>query len=200
MKLKNNLMKNLLFIIITIFVLSPSSLFSQEEATVLEKKVITENTNLKHSIGFAAGHTTGYGLSYRYVPKMFGAQFTFAPHQDEVMKKYSIGLTFIVKLLKTDKVSLFLYQGNHFQFKSEEGQVYSQTSGYYDGYGNYIYPTSNYRNTTIQTNKINNGIGIGTEIIASKHLGFNFMGGYAGYDGFKTINITGEVGIFFKLK
>ncbi len=47
---------------------------------------------------------------------------------------------------------------------------------------------------------INNGVGIGMELVAGKHIGFNFMGGYAGYDSFNTINLTGEIGIFFKLK
>lgn len=190
-------MKNLVFTLLTIFILSPLTILSQEDSVVTEKKAPIEKTSFKHGLGIAAGLTTGYGLSYRFIPKKFGAQIAFAPYKSEFESQYSIGLTFIYKIIESRRASLFIYQGNHLLLKSEEGQIYSQTSGYYDDFGNYIYPTSTITNTTVNTNKINNGIGIGMELKAGEHVGFNFMFGYAGYDAFNTINVTGEFGLFF---
>jgi len=190
-------MKKSVFTILTIFTLFPLTILSQEEPPASEKKDKTEKTNFKHSLGLAAGFTTGYGLSYRFIPKKIGAQIVFAPYKTEYESQYSIGLTFIYKIIESRRASLFIYQGNHLLLKSEDGQIYSQGSGYYDGFGNYIYPTTTVTNTTIKTNKINNGIGIGMELKAGEHVGFNFMVGYASYDAFKTINVTGEFGLFF---
>jgi len=145
-------MKNSVFIILTILMLSPLTILSQEESKSLEKKDQTEINNFKHSIGFAVGATTGYGLSYRFIPKKFGAQIAFAPYKSEFESEYSIGLTFIYKIIEARRASLFIYQGNHLLLKSEEGQM----SGYNDGSGNYIYPTSTMTSADIKTNKINN--------------------------------------------
>jgi len=187
-------MKNLVITTLTILMLSPLTSFSQNDTEVIEKKAPTEKNKFKHSLGLAAGFTTGYGLSYRFIPKKFGAQIAFAPYKGENESRYSIGLTFIYKIIESRRANLFIYQGNHLLLKSEE---YSQPiyTPNYNGYGNYGY--TSYETITRDDNKINNGIGIGMELKSGDHIGFNFMAGYAGYDSFKTINVTGEFGLFF---
>ncbi|MFB0923659.1 MAG: hypothetical protein QMB65_00010 [Vicingaceae bacterium] len=57
-------MKTFTRILLITIALYPLAIFSQENS----KKIA-----LKHSLGFAAGFTTGYGLSYRFTPNKFGA-------------------------------------------------------------------------------------------------------------------------------
>ena len=40
-----------------------------------------EPEETKHAIGIGVGFTTGYGLSYRYFPTIFGFQVNFAPYK-----------------------------------------------------------------------------------------------------------------------
>ena len=62
-------MKNLVLTLLTILVLNPLTSFSQNDSVVTEKKAPVEKTSFKHGLGIAAGLTTGYGLSYRFIPK-----------------------------------------------------------------------------------------------------------------------------------
>lgn len=139
----------------------------------------TTKKNFDHSLGAAAGFTTGYGLSYRFWPSTVGAQLAFAPISNYDRTEISAGLTFLFKLVKTDKANLFLYQGNHMY--------------YYKNKYNYYWNGENSGQTTF-----NNGIGLGIEFIIVKRVSFNLMGGYAAYDNFDRIGFTGETGLFFK--
>jgi hypothetical protein len=143
-------------------------------------------TKLKHAIGGGAGFTTGYGLSYRFMPGKFGGQLNFAPFQDKETSNYSAGLTLIYMLIESKISNLFLYQGNHF---------------YYRSYLNYIYnPNSPYQSTKVITTEqyFNNGLGFGIELIIAKRIGLNLMGGYAFYNDFEKLNLTGEIGLYYK--
>lgn len=141
--------------------------------------------------------TTGFGLSYRFVPNRFGAQIAFAPYKDESLTQISAGLTLIFNLIESRNANLFIYQGNHLLFRREQSESYYNTGGYYDNYG-YYYPNTTMKTTSTDTYKLNNGVGLGVELIAGKHIGFNIMTGYASYDSFNTINLTGEFALFFK--
>ena len=149
--------------------------------------VTKKDTSVKfrYGLGFGGGSTTGYGLSFKYFPSSYtgklGAQVNFAPYQSVSSKQYSFGLTFLYKLVENQKSSLYLYQGNSLLYR-------------YDNYKYYYYGS----NTTSESLKINNGIGIGIEIIILQRVGFNIMAGYGGYDSFKTITIAGEGGLYYK--
>jgi len=145
----------------------------------------TTDTYFRHAIGAGAGYITGYGLSYRYMPSKYGVQLNFAPYHDAELDRYSLGITFIYKLIKNKISSLYLYEGNHYYYNSQ--LVYTYDPSKTD-------PTVN----RVKTNYFNNGIGFGIEIIIVKRIGLNLMTGYAFYDNFNQVNITGETALYYK--
>ena len=148
----------------------PAILPGQEKSDTLSK------SKFSNSLGAAAGFTTGYGLSYRYWPKKFGVQVTFAPYANDYRSVTSFGVAFLLKAIETENVNFFVYQGNHLLFRKEKY--------YLDG----------------TTNSVDsyNGIGIGIEFIIIKRISFNLMTGFAGMENFDHITITGETGLYFK--
>ncbi len=143
----------------------------------------TENSqriNYKHGLGMAAGATTGWGLSYRYCPSRFSVQATFSPYKNEYSTSVSAGIAFLYNLVETKSTSFFLYEGNHFRY-------------------NHTAPDPNNSFITEGNNsQWNNGIGIGIEFLMFKRVSFNLMAGYASYDMFRMINVTGETGLYYK--
>ncbi|MDD2426408.1 MAG: hypothetical protein PHU00_10405 [Bacteroidales bacterium] len=129
-----------------------------------------------HSLGIAAGSTTGYGISYRYWPAKIGVQGTFAPYSDEWGSNYSAGVSLLYKIVQAEKVNFFLYQGNHYLYTKEK------------------YNDNDYE---IINNHFNSGIGFGVEFIILKRVSLNLMGGYAGFENFRRIGFTGETGLYF---
>lgn len=79
-----------------------------------------------HSLGFAAGTTTGVGPCYRYMPKQLGAQITCDITNMGITKgTYGIGLTFFQRLTKHELLNLFCYQSfltrsNSYSLDSQE--------------------------------------------------------------------------------
>jgi len=140
----------------------------------------------QHSLGFAAGFTTGYGLSYRYMPARFGVQVTFAPYHDGETDRFSTGLALFYTLVQGKTSNLFLYQGTHYYYHSS-----LQYARDFD-------PNFPNRMERITENYVNAGVGVGIEIIMAKRIGLNLMSGYAAYDNFNKLNITGEAGLYYK--
>lgn len=151
----------------------------------------TDSVKHKHAIGIGAGFTTAYGLSYRYTPSRFGVQVNFAPFKNDYVTSVSSGVTFLYTLIPGNVASLFLYQGNHYYYKRE--------TLYYEDATKSISATgkSNFSETSTDS-YVNNGVGFGIELRFAKQVGFNLMAGYASYVNFTQINITGEVGLYFK--
>jgi len=141
--------------------------------------------NFKHAIGAAAGFTTGYGLSYRFMPAKYGVQITFAPYHDSNLDRFSTGLTLLYTLVESKVTNLFLYQGTHHYYNSRIEERYDPDK---------TTPTS----VRVTESYVNVGLGVGIEIIIAKRVGFNLMAGYAAYDNFNKLNITGESGLFYK--
>lgn len=150
-----------------------------------------QEDNLKHSLGFSAGVSTGIGLSYRYFPNKFGVQITALPLLSSTDIFSSTGISLLVSAYRSPKVNVYGYLGNHFLYTKE---VYQDS--YYNEY-----------DEIADINKFYNiGLGGGVEFMAGKRIGFNFAAGYAlklywGYDPdnepWKTVfDATG--GIFFK--
>jgi hypothetical protein len=140
----------------------------------------SERINYKHGLGMAAGFTTGFGLSYRYCPSRFSVQATFAPIKTDYSVRVSAGIAFLYNLVETNRTSFYLYEGNHYQYHKEN----------YDPYG--------YNSPGVSNNHLSNGVGIGIEFIIYKRISFNLMAGYASYDFFDEINVTGETGLYYK--
>jgi hypothetical protein len=141
---------------------------------------------LKYGIGAGAGFATGYGLSFRYVPKKFGAQVNFAPFKNTDTERYSFGVTFLYTIIENRITSLFIYQANHYYYNSQMVYVYNETK-------------PDVALQELQTEQyVNNGVGFGIEIIMAKRIGLNLMTGYAFYKNFKQLNITGEAALHYK--
>jgi hypothetical protein len=140
----------------------------------------------KYGIGGGAGFATGYGLSFRYIPKKFGGQVNFAPYKDKETNRYSIGVTFIYMLIEGKISNFFLYQANHYYYNSQ--MIYT-----YDP----VIPDKQYMIRSTER-YFNNGLGFGMEIIMVKRVGLNLMAGYAFYDNFQQLNITAETALYYK--
>jgi hypothetical protein len=156
--------------------------------SILTGKAQTETKPVvnKHAVGVAAGVTTGYGLAYRYQATKFGTQVTFAPYKNSYESHISLGVTFLYKMASFEKAQLFLYQGNHFSSTRSSFGSYNSYSGAYQESGS-------------KTQFVNNGLGLDIEFLLNQHLGFHIMAGYAGYQNFKEIGMTGETALFIKL-
>jgi hypothetical protein len=147
--------------------------------TSAQENVVQNDNHFKHSLGVAGGFTTGYGLSYRYVPQKLGIQATTLLVKDDYQTNFNLGVTFLYKLIDADKTNFFLYQGNMLYYHKSEP----------DPYNYYIDDSSD--------NYFNNSIGIGIEFIILKRVSLNIMGGYAAYENFDRIGFTGETGLYF---
>lgn len=148
----------------------------------------TSKTIFKHAIGAGAGFITGYGLSYRYMPSKFGVQLNFAPYHDNETDRYSLGITFLYTIIKNNISSLFFYEGNHYYYNSVT--VYN--------YDPFIPNNPNPTKRRETTNYFNNGVGFGIELIIVKRISLNLMTGYAFYNNFTQVNITGETALYYK--
>lgn len=162
--------KIMLFLLLSICIItstSPTVANSYEEI-----KNENNNDSFNHSFGFGAGITTGYGLSYRFLKNRFGIQTNFAPYFSKNEYHLSTGLSFLYLLENTQRLNLYLYQGNHLLWESWSNWSHSFYSMY-------------------------NGLGVGIEIIIYDRASFNIMGGIAGIDSFNEISITAELGLYF---
>lgn len=146
---------------------------------------------MNHAVGIGAGFTTGLGLSYRYMPGSLGIQVNFAPFTNENVTMFSTGITFLYALIPGKKASLYLYQGNHFYY-------FRETQYFLDpAHMLYTDQKTGYRQLMLDR-YVNNGLGFGIELLFAGRIGFNLMAGYAAYENFTGINITGETGLYFK--
>ena len=91
-------MKKLL-LITSIFCLT-TGVFAQEDVTPQKPE------RFKHALGFGAGISTGYGLSYRYFGDKFGTQINFSPYKDETKVMMSSGVTFLFRIVELEKLIL----------------------------------------------------------------------------------------------
>lgn len=150
----------------------------------------------KFNLGVGAGFTTGYGLSFRYMPSDFGAQVNFGPYTDGNSTTISSGLTFLFNLVETQKSTLYLYQANHFYY-DEHAEYYYIGPGQHDPNNPPAQPVEPSEYTFVEQ-YFNNGLGFGLEVIIVERISLNFMAGYAAYRNFSQLNMTGETALYYK--
>ena len=153
-----------------------------------------KRTAIQHEIGFSGGFTIGSGMAYRFWIKNFGTQITFAPQWMEGHEKYFGGISFYLIAVKTPKYNFFIYQGNHYM----SSNVYIGAYGYNsDNDTKYYDPPQ-----TLKNRNLNNGFGIGYEIFRGpgkfNPFGLSMMVGWAAYQNFNQVNITGELALLYK--
>jgi hypothetical protein len=101
---KKNMMKKSL--IVLFLLLFSFSVFSQERDS-------TKRVN--QALGFSAGHSIGFGITYLYEPSQFGLMFVGGALDND----FNIGISPIYKVTNDDLIDLCLYSGN---------RIYSTTS------------------------------------------------------------------------
>lgn len=177
---------NTIFLSVFLFTFSFTAFSQIEERKPAAKAPFKHNKNSKHALGLAAGGTTGFGLSYLYMPDRLCFQVAFLPYKDQYSTFISTGLTFIYRLREGEKLNFLLYQGNHFISRTETNYTYNPTT------------STSVAGGKTTTSGFNNGVGLGFEFFLSENVAFNLMGGYAGYNNFERITITGEGALFYK--
>lgn len=169
-------------VLMAIINLNAQDLFKADPYSRSRRTRNDQEYNYTHNLGFAAGFTTGYGLSYRFWPKKLGVQITFAPFNNDEISQYSAGLTLFWRLAETNCADLFIYESTHFFYRQE-----------YESYAFY-----NFHEDSPIRRQVNCGFGAGVEFKLGKRVGYDLMIGYAGYRGFKKVNLTAETGLYFK--
>ncbi|MFH0866429.1 MAG: hypothetical protein V1904_09540 [Bacteroidota bacterium] len=166
-------MKTKLFIAAILILAGTLTLSAQHKSDSLFKSKYANN------IGIGAGFTTGFGISYRYLPCRDGFQVNFTPYLQDYGKDalISIGLTYLHKIVATRATNLYLYFGNHYR---------------------YINLNNNYSGNNEPIEKWNTGIGIGFEFHTQKRVVWNIMGGYAQYDNFRMLLFTIETALYYR--
>jgi hypothetical protein len=156
-----------------------------------------EPTQLKHYLGFDAGFSTGYGLSYRYMPNEWGIQVNTFPTASKDEYNISIGATVFRTIYRNRSMQFFVYYGNHLYFDK-------YSTGYYNNYNGY-YTTENDTNSgdnyEVSRTWIT-GIGPGFEFYFAKRLALNVRFGFAYYDEGNDndwmVNADGGIGLHFR--
>jgi len=167
-------LKIVTFLVILCFGASMSFAQSLNDISAPKKK-------RNHYIGMHAGTTTGYGISYRYWPGIYGVQLTLFPYISANNSRMSVGVSGLMKVHEMEKLDVFLYLGNSFRYYSDE--VY---------YSNNQTGTSTYFNWSI-------GFGGGLNIRIAKVLRLNVMMGLGNYDILNDYQLTyaGEIGFYY---
>jgi len=162
------------FLIILYFTVSMNFAQSLNDISAPKKK-------RNHYIGMHAGSTTGYGVSYRYWPGIYGVQLTLFPYISSENSRLSLGVSGLMKVHQMEKIDVFLYLGNSFR--------YFRDKNYYD-YNQYY--TDTYLNWSI-------GFGGGLNIRIAKVLRLNVMMGLGNYDVLNDYQLTyaGEIGFYY---
>ena len=174
-------MKKISFFYILLILLLSNSMSNAQDSIKKASEV-----HYKYGIGGGAGFATGYGLSFRYIPKKIGGQVNFAPYKNKETERYSIGITLIYMIIESKVSNLFIYQANHYYYNSQMIYTYNP---------NLPNSEEKVRNTE---SYFNNGLGFGIEIIMAKRIGLNLMAGYAFYNNFSQLNVTGEAALYYK--
>ncbi len=165
-------MKKIVLLISALFISAPL-VFAQSNNT---QQIDSGKVEYHHALGVAAGFTTGYGLSYRYYNNRFFTQATFAPYMTKYRGTISAGVAFMYRVSDNEIANLFLYQANHYLYTKSTDYGSRETNEYH---------------------QVNNGLGFGIEFSSDKVV-LSLMTGFAAYDNFTQMGLTGEIGIYYK--
>lgn len=111
---RNSFFSVLIIFIVFVMLNKPEAIANPDKTDTLNEEKITVYNK---SLGFGAGFTTGYGLSFKYMHGKYGAQINFAPFKSDYEDMISLGVTFIYNIYQSRGLNLFIYQGNHYLYK-----------------------------------------------------------------------------------
>ncbi|MGD0711479.1 MAG: hypothetical protein ABR968_09915 [Bacteroidales bacterium] len=174
--------KSLLVVLFSILLLS--SAFAQD--TTKNKKPFMQQ--YKWGFGIGAGFTTGWGLSLKFQPRKDGIQINAIPYiNNNTQKKLvCVGLTYTHDLWDGPAANVYFYLASSYTYNTVNETSYS-------------YITTTQPTVTVNTTRvINSGLGFGLETNTKKKVVVDLMIGYAQYDSFKQLFLTGEISLHYK--
>lgn len=169
----------LLIISLVVLCLNSKTQSFQSELTQTTDSLAKESKKCEHNhlLGFAAGFSTGVGMSYRLNCDKVGVQITTGGYYDNFYKKtyFSAGVALLCYPYQSNKLNLIFYQGNHIFYEKYE-----------------------YRSAELY---VINGIGMGFDLIIHERVSLTIMSGVSLLKNDREINshLTAEVGIFYIL-
>jgi hypothetical protein len=142
---------------------------------------IDNSIQYKHSIGIGVGMTTGWGLSYRFVPKKIGFQINVFPWFSNYGKKAntSFGLTILDKIHQGRNCNIYAYFGNHFYYTKNFDVM---DSDYFD----------------LTKSQYTSGVGLDFEYCTKKRVVLNIMAGLAQFNSFEMVLPTFEGALYYR--
>lgn len=169
--MKKSILSSLLFMLISSFVIA-------QYQVDLPKK--------SHGLGFAAGSTSGYGLSYKYFPEKFGFTVNTVFHIERWDKKLDLGGMFMYRLNEGKYHKLFAYASAYYHYRYDR---------YLDYGGSYPY-NPNWQ--VSETKRFHTGPGLGVEVF-NYRLSFVVHLGMGAYNNFNTFSmLAGGAGLYYR--
>lgn len=136
---------------------------------------------LKYQAGAFAGISQGVGMSFRFWPEKFGAQFTFAPNIRENSEWYSLGFSLLHWISKSEKTAIYAYQGNHLILDIDKN-----------------IPEPNGAFTTEWDRQFACGLGFGVQINLVTRFKLDITTGFAAVNNFETLRSDIGMGFFYE--
>jgi len=165
------------FLISCLFILSNSFIYAQYKVELPRKP---------HGLGFAAGSTSGYGLSYMYFPKKFGFTVNTVFHIEKYEKRLDIGGMFMYSLNEGHYHKLFAYASAYYHYRYDRYLDYGVSYPY-----NPLWQVS-------EIKRFSTGPGLGVEVF-NYRLSLVLHLGMGAYDNFNTFSmLAGGAGLYYK--
>lgn len=170
--MRNSSNMKLIPLILSILFLNISICTSQDaKSTAIKQKH-------NHALGVNIGHTTGYGLSYRYMPRSVGVQLTFGAVSKIRNSTRSYGLALFYNILPREHASIFVYQGTNYIRKKELNGFCS--------------------NEFREVEYYNIGMGFAADVNLTSRLNFGVHIGYGMFNSLKYFTVDGGTTFLFK--
>lgn len=173
----SNKLKMKTALVVAIFTLLLSTVNAQEEVT----------QSPLHSLGVAAGASSGLGFSYRYQTNQLGFEVTGIPVFNGSNQLFlSTGASLIYRIRTHEKMDVFVYYGNHLFYNQREMIVYD-------------FPSDSYNTTIKKTTNLTMGLGAGVNIHIADYLDLSLKAGYGlyNYNRYMSATIVGGVGFYY---
>jgi hypothetical protein len=163
---------------------SPNTKTQTTDSTKKEKPSMQQ---YKWGFGIGAGFTTGWGLSLKYQPRKDGIQLNAVPYinNNDKTELICVGLAYTHDLWDGEDCNVYFYLAGSYTYNTVNETSYSY----------YTYQQTSTLNTT---RVINSGLGVGLSYNTKKRVVIDVMAGYAQYDSFKQLFLTGEISLHYK--
>lgn len=139
-----------------------------------------------HGLGFAAGTTSGYGLSYKYFPNKFGFTINTVFYIEKIEKNLDIGGMLKYSLNESHYHKFFAYYSAYYRYRYDRYITFPNTYPY-----NPVWVVD-------EVSRFSTGPGFGVELF-NYRLSFVMHVGVGAYNNFRTFSmLAGGAGIYYR--